>query len=59
MTVRFAAATDNSGVSSIAADNSAAEYYTISGIRVDGNNLNSGLYIKRVNGKAQKVLVRK
>ncbi len=50
---------DDSGVSSIATDNAAAEYYTINGIRMNSNSLTPGLYIKRVNGKTEKVIIRK
>lgn len=49
-----------SGVESVAVDNVNApvEYFTISGVRVSGNNLPAGLYIKRQGSKIAKILVR-
>jgi hypothetical protein len=48
------------GVSSVAVDNSNApvEYYNLNGVRVNGENLTSGLYIRRQGAKATKVLVK-
>lgn len=48
-----------SGVDNIAVDNMAGEavYYNLNGVRVNGE-LTPGLYIKSVNGKATKVVVK-
>ncbi len=48
------------GVSSVAVGNSNApvEYYNLNGVRVNGENLTSGLYIRRQGAKATKVLVK-
>ncbi len=40
-------------------DNTAAEYFNLQGIRVDADNLTSGIYVRRsANGKATKVYVK-
>lgn len=51
--------TKQSGVDNIAVDNMAGEavYYNLNGVRVNGE-LTPGLYIKSVNGKATKVVVK-
>ena len=38
------------------ADNSLVEYYTIDGRKVDGANLNKGIYIKRTANGSMKVI---
>ena len=47
-------------VSDIAVDSTAAEpvYYNLSGLRVNADNLATGIYIKVAGGKASKVIVR-
>lgn len=57
--LNFAKAT-GTGIGSIeAADNdSPAEYFTLDGRRVNPENLTSGLYIRRQNGKAVKIAIR-
>ena len=49
-----------SGVSDITVADGDAEavYYNLSGVRVKADNLATGIYIKVVNGKASKVVVR-
>ena len=39
-------------------DNAAAEYYTLSGVRVNGDNLGAGIYIKRQGKKAIKIAIK-
>lgn len=48
------------GVDNIAADsdNATAEYFTLQGIRVDGDNLAPGVYIRRTSAHTEKVLIR-
>ncbi|MCM1320446.1 MAG: chitobiase/beta-hexosaminidase C-terminal domain-containing protein [Muribaculaceae bacterium] len=46
------------GIAAIEAENGVAEYYSINGVRVDGNNLQPGIYVVRNNGKAHKVIVK-
>lgn len=47
------------GIEDIAADeNAPVEYYSINGIRMNGDNLAPGLYIKRQGSKATKILVK-
>ncbi|MCC8112440.1 MAG: carboxypeptidase-like regulatory domain-containing protein [Bacteroidales bacterium] len=49
----------NSGIATIDADQAEDEavYYRLDGIRVDGRNLSSGIYIRLVNGQAQKMVI--
>jgi hypothetical protein len=54
---------DESGVQGIAADmttvnNAPVEYFSINGMRVNGNNLVPGLYIKRQGTQVTKVIVK-
>lgn len=50
---------DPSGIDVIAADNDTkAEYYTINGIKVNGNSLTPGIYVKRIGNKTEKAIVR-
>lgn len=42
----------------VADENAPAEYYSINGIRMNGDNLAPGLYIKRQGSKATKILVK-
>lgn len=50
---------ENSGIEAVAADNAApVEYYTIQGVRVNGDNLPAGLYIRRQGAATAKVLVK-
>ncbi len=62
--VRYAKLTPvNSGVQGIAADmttvnNAPVEYFSINGMRVNGNNLVPGLYIKRQGTQVTKVIVK-
>lgn len=47
------------GINDISADASApVEYYNIQGVRMDGDNLPSGLYITRQGNKVQKTIIR-
>ena len=48
-----------SAIGSIEADaNGAAEYFNLQGIRVNGDNMTPGVYVKRQGGKVSKVIVR-
>ena len=38
--------------------NRPVEYYTLQGVRVDADNLTPGIYIRRHNGKSEKIAVR-
>lgn len=51
---------DPAGIEDIKADedDATAEFYTIGGVAVSGENLTPGLYIKRQNGKASKFIVK-
>lgn len=50
---------DNSSIDSVQVANDAEEqWYTLQGVRVDGANLASGLYIRRVGTEVSKVFVR-
>ena len=40
------------------ADNGVVEVYNLNGIRVDGDNLAPGIYIRKANGKSEKFIVR-
>lgn len=40
------------------ADNGVVEVYNLNGIRVDGENLAPGIYIRKANGKSEKFVVR-
>lgn len=46
------------GISHIMDSESSSEIYTVSGIKVTGNELAPGTYIRRVNGKSEKFVVR-
>lgn len=46
------------GIADIIVDNASAEYYNIQGVKVDGNNLKSGIYVKRQGKKAVMIYVR-
>ncbi|WP_297070850.1 calycin-like domain-containing protein [uncultured Duncaniella sp.] len=48
-----------SAIGSIEADgNGVAEYFNLQGIRVNGENMTPGVYVKRQGGKVSKVIVR-
>jgi hypothetical protein len=51
---------ESTGISNISVSNSnaAVEYYNLNGVRVNGDNLTSGLYIRRQGNQATKVLVK-
>lgn len=50
---------DPTGVENIITDNDATvEYYNLQGMKVDADNLNQGIYIKRCGNRTQKVLVK-
>lgn len=51
---------DSSGIEGVEVDGSdaPAEYYNLNGVRVNGEALTPGLYIKRQGGKATKVFVK-
>ena len=57
MTLKVEEASETNGVNGINVENGAAVYYNLQGVKVA--NPENGLYIKVVNGKAAKVLVRK
>lgn len=59
--VRVKAVSDPSAIGEIAVEESNApvEYFNMQGMRVDADNLNSGLYIRRQGNKAVKVLINK
>lgn len=46
------------GVNAIATEEGEAVYFTVNGMKADSRNLNPGLYIRVINGKASKVIVR-
>ena len=46
------------GIATEADDNAPAEYYNMSGMRVNGDNLTPGIYIVRKGSKTTKILVR-
>ena len=49
---------DNAGIGNVAADSSAAEYFTLAGLRVDNPSAAPGLYIKRQGEKVSKIIIR-
>lgn len=51
---------DLSGVTNISVDaiNGNAEYYDLTGARINAENLTPGLYIRRIAGRAHKVLIK-
>lgn len=50
---------DESGIQDVAVDeNAPVEWFNLQGVRVNGENLTPGIYIKRQGSKAVKVLVR-
>lgn len=50
---------DESGIADVVADeNAPVEWYSLQGVRVNGENLAPGIYIKRQGSKAVKVLVK-
>lgn len=63
-TTKFVAAnwsmpTSESGIADVVADeNAPVEWYSLQGVRVNGENLAPGIYIKRQGSKAVKVLVK-
>lgn len=59
--VRIKAVSDPSAIDEIAVEESNApvEYFNMQGMRVNADNLNSGLYIRRQGNKAVKVLINK
>lgn len=51
--------TSESGIADVVADeNAPVEWYSLQGVRVNGENLAPGIYIKRQGSKAVKVLVK-
>lgn len=46
------------GVAVIGAEASEAEFFTLEGVRVDGNDLTPGVYVVRRGAKAEKILVK-
>ncbi|MCM1504177.1 MAG: calycin-like domain-containing protein [Muribaculum sp.] len=51
---------DNSGIDAIVNDDNApVEYFNLNGIRVNGENLAPGIYVKRQGNKVSKILIRK
>ena len=53
-------AVDNAGVAEIVIDdeNTPVEFYNLSGVRINSDNLVPGLYIRRQGAKASKIIVR-
>lgn len=50
---------DGAGISNIGADNDApVEYFNLQGLRVDGNNLSNGIYIRRQGATTNKIIVK-
>lgn len=49
---------DVTGVAAPVADDTEAEYYNLNGVRVNGNNLANGIYIKKQGNKTTKFVVR-
>jgi hypothetical protein len=51
---------EEGGVEAVEADNSAypVEYYNLSGVKVNANNVSTGLYIKRQGNKVEKVIIK-
>ena len=45
-------------IEAVEAETGVAEYFSINGVRVNGNNLQPGIYVVRANGKAHKVIVK-
>ncbi|MDE6100435.1 MAG: hypothetical protein K2G01_05265, partial [Paramuribaculum sp.] len=57
--VDFTTIVEPGSIGSIDADNNApVEYYTIQGVRVSGDNLTPGIYIRRQGENATKILVK-
>lgn len=56
--VTFTGKRESSGISGIAADNAQVEYYNLNGVRVNGDNMAPGLYVKRQGNKVSKVIIR-
>ncbi|MDE5685951.1 MAG: hypothetical protein K2I26_05260, partial [Paramuribaculum sp.] len=57
--VDFTTIVEPGSIGSIEADgNAAVEYYTIQGVRVSGDNLTPGIYIRRQGNNASKILVK-
>ncbi len=57
--VDFTTIKNPSAIDSIDADNNApVEYYTIQGVRVSGDNLTPGIYIRRQGNNVSKILVK-
>ena len=57
--VDFTTIKNPSAIDSIDADNNApVEYYTIQGVRVSGDNLTPGIYIRRQGSNVSKILVK-
>ncbi len=48
----------SSGIDNIALDSADAQYFTTSGVKVDGGQLTPGVYIRLVGGTASKIVVK-
>lgn len=59
MAANFTISTSESGIQDVVVDeNAPVEWFNLQGVRVNGENLTPGIYIKRQGSKAVKVLVR-
>ncbi|MDE6693896.1 MAG: hypothetical protein K2K05_10975 [Muribaculaceae bacterium] len=58
VSVKFDGWNSTSGISGVATDNSAAEYYNLNGVKVNADALVPGLYIRVQGGKASKTIIR-
>ncbi len=56
--VTFTGKRDGSGIGAIAADGADVEYYNLNGVRVNGDNMAPGMYIKRQGNRVSKVIIR-
>lgn len=46
------------GISAVATDNAPVEYFNLNGIRVTGDNLPAGIYVRRQGNQISKIIVR-
>ncbi len=59
ITVTFNGKAESDAITSVEADaNAAVEYYNLNGVRVNGDNLSAGVYVRRQGNKVSKVLVK-
>ena len=59
ITVTFNGKAESDAITSVESDaNAAVEYYNLNGVRVNGDNLSAGVYVRRQGNKVSKVLVK-